>query len=496
MQKTRADSRAELDAIRCKIDGALENTTTVAGFLEALEAQGIVVVANIAHTGRMHGLRFSMGDFSCVGADLGPPYVWASLAQRLNYKPEADNGALRARRVVNRKSAANNAAHRSGSVATTNNIKVVADHRSGTMTGSLDREDPERNAEGCRDASDVGEMSPNIVPFAFSSHPSQEFVRQAMTGYAEGKAAGRIFMDHAPTGTGKSWALATETIAQVRTWRAPKTILFLTPEKRHLAALLRDLKAGLPDTPLLTLRAKADGLLEHGIPPDCPLREQEDRKLVHAAERAIQLVSDNEDSPSIGAFKALLEHERLSLQRGCHSWVEAQGRREAPNVTACRGCISMFPGNRLFERRAGPLVALATYEKLFFGLDAFEIAHGKTRLFRYSPFVSEASGRDRPLEDCLIICEEYSHGHQRIAQQIEERVLTVSIFEAAESVVRSFSDVYQKVMMEIESHDTELHAKQVQRLLEIGNKVREWRGKFWLVKEDVPPFSTAGRAFC
>lgn len=173
MQKTRGDSHAELDAIRGRIDGALENATTVLGFLEALEAQGVAVVANIAHTGRMHGLRFSMGDFSCVGANLGPPYVWASLAQRLNYEPATDNAALRARRIVKRKSAANSTLQRSGTVAMANTIKGVAGHRSGAMTGVLDRDDPERNTGGCRNASDIVEMSHNIVPFAFSSHPSQ-----------------------------------------------------------------------------------------------------------------------------------------------------------------------------------------------------------------------------------------------------------------------------------------------------------------------------------
>lgn len=488
MQRAQGKRRAELEAIRSKIDNVLEYARNVVAFLEALEAQGVTVAANIAHSGRMHGLRFTFGNLSCVGSQLGPPYVWASLAKRLNYEAAADNAALRARRATPQMGSAQRLPE------PTLEAKIAVPHRRpGPATVSSIPVETAPRTPDSHDASDDHGTSLNIVPFAFSSHPSQAFVREAMSDYAVGKAAGRIFVDHAPTGTGKSWALATETVAQVRTWQAPKTIIFLAPEKRHLAALLRDLKAGLPDTPVLTLRAKGDGLIEHGIPSECPLRGQDEKKYVQAVERAIELVSENQSAPNLAAFKALLEHERVGLRGRCRKWVEAQGRRETPQVTACQGCLSMFPGNRLFERRDRPLVALATYEKLYFGLDAFEIDHGKARFIRYSPFVSTSSGRDRPIENCMIICEEYSHGHQRIAQQIEEQALTVSIFEAAESVVRSFRDVFQKVTMEIESHDAVLHAKHAKRLLEIGNEVGRRRGDFWLIEESVRPFRN-GRA--
>ncbi|MBC8641173.1 hypothetical protein IAG25_30595 [Caballeronia sp. EK] len=496
MERARSDDLGELEAIRRKIDDVLEKARTVVGFLEGIEAEGIKVAANITHTGLMHGFRFIMGNASCVGAQLGRPYVWANLAKHLNYEPAADNPVLRARRVISRKQAVKPQNQLTQQVPKAESKARIGGQRGrpGATRASPRPQETECHTPDSRDASPVEAISANIVPFEFSSHASQELVRDALIGYAKGNAAGRIFIDHAPTGTGKSWAIVNEIVAQVRTWRTRKTILCLAPEKRHLAALLVGLKAGLPDTPVLTLRAKGDALVEHGIPPACPLREHgADKKLVQAVEHAIELVRNNAAAPQIASYKAVLGHERENLWKGCRKWVEAQGRQETPNVTACRSCLSMFPGNRLFEPRDGPLVALATYEKLYFGLDAFEIEHGKTSITTYSAFVSKPSGLDRPFEDCTIICEEYSHGHQRVTQQIEENALIVSVFEAAESVVRSFRDVYQKVSMEIEDHDTALHAKIAKRLLDIGNEVSRRRGEFWLVREDVRPFRM-GRA--
>lgn len=80
-----------------------------------------------------------------------------------------------------------------------------------------------------------------IEEFAFRSHPSQDFLRKALIDYAAGKAAGKIYVDPAATGTGKSWALSNEPVAHIAAWEGkPLTLVYLAPEWRHLNPIHED----------------------------------------------------------------------------------------------------------------------------------------------------------------------------------------------------------------------------------------------------------------
>lgn len=312
-----------------------------------------------------------------------------------------------------------------------------------------------------------------IEEFAFRSHPSQDFLRKALVEYAEGRAAGKIYVDPAATGTGKSWALSNEPVAHIAAWEGkPLTLVYLAPEWRHLNPIHEDLKKSLADSsaPLIVFRNQLDTLYESGIPKGCPLRkaasDPETPKLIQDIERGIEFLysDDARRSEYRERLQKPILQDREALRSRCRKWIDSQAGTPSPDVRHCQSCRSMYPGNEAFQKRTGPMVVLMTYQKLFWGLSAFEIDGSRARFFTYSPFVSEPTLKESPFPNCFFVGEEFSHGHKRITDDIENRALKINVFEAASFAVRGLADAFDKTSLVIESANKPLYLKHQERL--------------------------------
>ncbi len=340
-----------------------------------------------------------------------------------------------------------------------------------------------------------------IEEFAFRSHPSQDFLRKALIDYAAGKAAGKIYVDPAATGTGKSWALSNEPVAHIAAWEGkPLTLVYLAPEWRHLNPIHEDLKKSLAGSsvPLIVFRSQLDSLAETGIPKGCPLRkaasDPETKKLVQDIERGIEFLyrEDVRRSEYRERLEKPIRQDREALKARCRKWIDSQAGTPSPDVRHCQSCRCMYPGNEAFQKRTGPMVVLMTYQKLFWGLSAFEIDGSRARFFTYSPFVSEPTLKESPFPNCFFVGEEFSHGHKRITDDIENRALKVNVFEAASFAVRGLADAFDKTSLVIESANKPLYLKHRERLQAVRKYAVDRHASFWLPGE-VHPYAN-GRA--
>ncbi len=73
------------------IDHACSTRPTTRQFIERLATDGVRIVPNIASTGRVSGMRFSMdGEVWFSGSQLGAAYKWGALCQRIDYDQDRD----------------------------------------------------------------------------------------------------------------------------------------------------------------------------------------------------------------------------------------------------------------------------------------------------------------------------------------------------------------------------------------------------------------------
>ncbi|KAA3667217.1 relaxase/mobilization nuclease domain-containing protein [Pectobacterium carotovorum] len=63
-------------------------------FVTQLVAQNIMVVPNIASTGKMNGFSFEYAGIAFKASQLGKCYSWSTLQDKLDYQPELDNAFL------------------------------------------------------------------------------------------------------------------------------------------------------------------------------------------------------------------------------------------------------------------------------------------------------------------------------------------------------------------------------------------------------------------
>ncbi|MBA0194594.1 relaxase/mobilization nuclease domain-containing protein [Pectobacterium carotovorum] len=63
-------------------------------FVTQLVAQNIMVVPNIASTGKMNGFSFEYAGIAFKASQLGKCYSWSTLQDKLDYQPERDNAFL------------------------------------------------------------------------------------------------------------------------------------------------------------------------------------------------------------------------------------------------------------------------------------------------------------------------------------------------------------------------------------------------------------------
>jgi len=76
------------------IDELLITAIDIPRFIEALREHGITPVPNIATSGRMNGFSFEYSGIAFKASQLGKPYSWANLQEKLRYEPERDNPLL------------------------------------------------------------------------------------------------------------------------------------------------------------------------------------------------------------------------------------------------------------------------------------------------------------------------------------------------------------------------------------------------------------------
>ena len=64
------------------VDKALEGQPELSAFTAKLEAAGVTISPNIASTGRISGISFTLNNTTMKGSDLGRGYTWAGLQKR------------------------------------------------------------------------------------------------------------------------------------------------------------------------------------------------------------------------------------------------------------------------------------------------------------------------------------------------------------------------------------------------------------------------------
>lgn len=76
------------------IDELLITANDIPRFIEALREHNITPLPNISSTGRMNGFSFEYSGIAFKASQLGKGYSWATLQEKLRYKPERDNPLL------------------------------------------------------------------------------------------------------------------------------------------------------------------------------------------------------------------------------------------------------------------------------------------------------------------------------------------------------------------------------------------------------------------
>jgi len=76
------------------INELLKTANDIPRFIEALREHGITPLPNISSTGRMNGFSFEYAGIAFKASQLGKEYSWATLQEKLRYKPERDNPLL------------------------------------------------------------------------------------------------------------------------------------------------------------------------------------------------------------------------------------------------------------------------------------------------------------------------------------------------------------------------------------------------------------------
>src|SRR3546814_765830 len=78
------------------IEATIGRETTVSEFIEALEAAGIHVQANVASTGKLNGFSYTLDGVTVTAKALGRSFTLSNLLKRgLAYDPDRDLAALR-----------------------------------------------------------------------------------------------------------------------------------------------------------------------------------------------------------------------------------------------------------------------------------------------------------------------------------------------------------------------------------------------------------------
>lgn len=92
LREGRAPIRQQLHQI---IDEALNEPQSVFAFIERLKASGVVVIPNVASTGRLNGMAFQLEGITFKGSQLGKGYSLKQLLEKgVSYEQATESGAL------------------------------------------------------------------------------------------------------------------------------------------------------------------------------------------------------------------------------------------------------------------------------------------------------------------------------------------------------------------------------------------------------------------
>ena len=80
------------------VDSAVADGPSVTALCERLEFEGVGVRPNVASTGKLNGLSFSLDGVAFKGSQLGKGYTWSQLQKKgVTYEPDTEYGALSGR---------------------------------------------------------------------------------------------------------------------------------------------------------------------------------------------------------------------------------------------------------------------------------------------------------------------------------------------------------------------------------------------------------------
>ncbi len=94
MLSERTGKPSPKEALQRRIDESLTDKPDLKTFLHRLEQKDVQWMANIAATGRMNGFSFEYKGIAFKASQLGKPYSWKNLQEKLDYEPTRDTAFL------------------------------------------------------------------------------------------------------------------------------------------------------------------------------------------------------------------------------------------------------------------------------------------------------------------------------------------------------------------------------------------------------------------
>lgn len=91
---TRTGATPPRERLQNIVSEAVESSDNVAEFLASLKKRGVIVLPNIAKTGKMNGLSYEIDGVKFTGTQLGQKYKWQTIGEKLGYSFENDNEKL------------------------------------------------------------------------------------------------------------------------------------------------------------------------------------------------------------------------------------------------------------------------------------------------------------------------------------------------------------------------------------------------------------------
>ena len=151
------------------IDAAIADGPSVTALCERLEFEGVEVKANIASTGKLNGLSFSLDGIAFKGSQLGKAYTWSQLQKKgVTYEPDTEYRALSgrgnsaSRRADSEHGAATSGAHAGG--GTVARADATLDERDDQRAIDGDERGADGDARGDQRAIDGDERDDQRTP--------------------------------------------------------------------------------------------------------------------------------------------------------------------------------------------------------------------------------------------------------------------------------------------------------------------------------------------